>query len=330
MYYELSAKILDEVKKAGKILINCHRNPDPDSIGSALATKMVLEKMGKEVSVVCPTKLDKAASFLRGFDQIQVIDFSKFGYEDFNLFMVLDSASWGMVSGANDIPRPKKLKFVVIDHHFTNDAFGDINLTDSKTTSTAELLFKIFSDWKVEIKDELSTALLTGIIYDTGAFRYPGVSSPTLLTAADLISKGADKEKIIYNIFNNLELNFLKMVGEMIRKTEIDEKAKFCWSAIPLSVYQEYGKPDGAKEYAANTFIASLAKVEFGMIMVETEEKNLSVSFRSRGGFDVSKVALVLGGGGHKAAAGARISGLEFDDAVKKVIETARKVANEV
>lgn len=330
MNYELSAEIFEEVKKADRILINCHRNPDPDSIGSAMALFTVLKNMGKEVQVICPTKLDRNTSFLKNFEEIKTIDFKDFNFKEFNLFVVLDSSTWDMVTGAKDILRPEGLKIITIDHHFTNDNFGDINLIDPNVTSAAELLYKVLSDWEVKLDKETATALLAGIISDTGAFRYPGVSKETLLIASDLISKGAEKEKIIFNIFNNLELNVLKMVGEMINKLEIDEESKFCWCAIDLSLYEHYGKPDGAKEYASNTFIQSIAGTDFGIIMVEVEEKKLSVSFRSRTGFDVSKIALALGGGGHKAAAGANIMGISFDEAVTKVLETARKIANEI
>ena len=329
MNYDLSAKILKEVKKASKILINCHRNPDPDSIGSALALFGVLKEMGKEVEVICSTKLDKNTGFLENFEVIKTVDIKKFDFSKFDLFIVIDSSTWDMVTGAKDVERPKGLTIVTIDHHFTNDEFGDINLIDPRVTSAAELLYKVLNDWGVELDQETSTALLAGIISDTGAFRYTGVSKETLLTASDLISKGANKEKIIFNIFNNLEMNVLKMVGEMINKLEKDEEMKFCWCAIPLELYEKFGKPDGAKEYASNTFIQSIRDTDFGIIMVEVEEKKLSVSFRSRTGFDVSKIALALGGGGHKAAAGANILGLSYTDAVNKVLQTARKVANE-
>lgn len=330
MNYDLSAKILEEVKEADKILINCHRNPDPDSIGSALALFGVLKKMGKEVEVICSTKLDKNTEFLKYFKEIKTVDFKKFNFKDFDLFIVLDSSTWDMVTGAKDVLRPEGLKIITIDHHFTNDKFGDVNLIDPQVTSAAELLYKVLSDWEVKLSKETATAILAGIISDTGAFRYPGVSKETLLIASSLISKGADKEKIIFSIFNNLQINVLKMVGEMINKLELDDENKFCWCAIPLSLYEKYGKPDGAKEYASNTFIQSISATDFGIIMVEVEEKKLSVSFRSRSGFDVSKIALALGGGGHKAAAGANILGLPFEEAVKKVLETARKAANEI
>ena len=328
MNYELSEKILEEVKGAKKILLNCHRNPDPDSIGSALALKMVLQDMGKEVKVICPTRLDKGVDFLEGFEEIAVTDFSKFNFKDFNLFILLDSSTWGMVTGGGDLPTPKDLKIITIDHHFTNDNFGEINLIDPKVTSAAELLYKVLLDWKVELKPETATAILAGVISDTGAFRFPGATKETFLIAADLISKGADKEKIIYNIYSDLDINLLKLVGEMIARTEVDTVNKFCWCAIPLDLYEKYGRVDGAKEYAANTFIQSIRGTDFGVIMVETEVKKLSISFRSRGTFDVSKTALALGGGGHKAAAGATITGLSFKDAVKKVLKTAREIAN--
>jgi phosphoesterase RecJ-like protein len=101
----------------------------------------------------------------------------------------------------------------------------------------------------------------------------------------------------------------------------------FVWSAISLSTYKDFGEYPYAKEDVANLFFPIVKGTDFGIVMVETNEGVLSVSFRSRSGFDVSKIAEEVGGGGHKAAAGARIEGLPFQDAVNKVLSAARKYA---
>src|SRR3990167_9084074 len=101
MNYKESAQILEEIKKAKKILLNCHRSPDPDSIGSVLAMKLVLESMGKEIEIICPSReLYESVNYLPGYNKIKRgIDYSAFNFSDYDLFVVLDSASWGMVSG---------------------------------------------------------------------------------------------------------------------------------------------------------------------------------------------------------------------------------------
>ncbi len=326
MNYQQSKIILKEIKQSKRILLNCHRSPDPDAFGSALAMYQVLKKMGKKVEVICPNELPESVKFLAYSEKIQVVDFSTYNFLRFDLFIVLDSASWYMVSGDKDIKVPS-LPLIVIDHHKTNEKFGNINLVDAKVSSVGELLYLIFKDWKVEIDRNIATALLTGIIGDTGVFRFSNTSLKTLEAAIKLLKGGADKEKIIFHLYRSMGFNTLKMWGEFLTGMKFEKKFKFVWSALPYNKFLEYGRPLQAHEGAASMFAGVVKGVDFGIIMLEKQEGKLSVSFRARTDFDVSKIALVLGGGGHKAAAGVIIQGLAFTKAVEKVLQTAKKFA---
>ncbi|MGB6838902.1 MAG: DHH family phosphoesterase, partial [Microgenomates group bacterium] len=147
MKYKESRQIFKEIKGAGKIVINCHRGPDPDSVGSALALYQVLQSLDKEVEVICPDNLLDSYRFLRFSEKVKRINFEKFDFSSFDLFIVLDSADWGMVTGNISISQPD-IKTIVIDHHRTNRGFGKINLIDSKASSTAEVLYLLFEDWE--------------------------------------------------------------------------------------------------------------------------------------------------------------------------------------
>ncbi len=322
MNYKESKGILEEIKKSNKILINCHRGPDSDSVGSALALSTVLKKMGKNITVICPSDLPSDLQFLEGADKVWRVNFTTFNFSDYDLFVILDSSTYSLVTGLKDSDKPS-INSVVIDHHRSNEGFGKINLIDSTMTSTGELLYKIFEDWKVEITKDVAECLLTGIIGDTGTFQYPDVNENTLRIAADLIEKGANKDKIVFNLYRNIEFKEVKMWGKFIESMMIEDG--FVWSAIQLSTYKDFGEYSYAKEDVANLFFPIVKGTEFGMVMVETSENVLSISFRARADFDVSEVAKEVGGGGHKAAAGARIEGMPFQDAVNKVLRAARK-----
>lgn len=326
MNYKESSKILQEIKQAKRILINCHRGPDPDSIGSAMALRRVLEGLGKEVLVVCPSPMVSESMFIDGADKIVRIDFSKFNFSKFDLFLVVDSSTWAMVSGSEEVKIPD-IPLLVIDHHFSNKGFGKINLIDHKTSSAAEVLFNVFKDWKIKIDKIVAQSLLTGIISDTGTFQYPGVGKATLKTAGDLIGKGANKDEIIKNLIRNTDFREIKLWGKFIENMILEEKYNFVWSAIPFSIFKEFGEITYAKDDAANLLFPIVRDTNFGVVMVETKEGLLSVSFRSRDNFDVSQIASELGGGGHKLAAGVRIENLPFDKAVEKVLEVSRKYA---
>lgn len=328
MNYQQSEKILSEIKKAKKILVNCHRSPDADSVGSSLSMYSALLAMGKEVKVVCPDNLGDDLKFLPFSDKVEKIDFSKFDFSVFDLLLILDSGSVNMVTKKKDVVLPK-IRTVVIDHHITNEKFGDINLVKSDVSSTAEIIYLLFEDWEVLIEKEIAQNLLAGIIADTGVFEFPNVTTRTLAIAQKLMEKGGDREEIIFNIFKSVPFEKIKFWGEIIRRMEFDSEHKFVWSAVSNATFKELGAPVSAKESAATIFAPAVKDTDFGMVMVEEEKGILSISLRGRTDFDVSKIAKKLGGGGHISAAGAKVYEKDFDTAVIKVLETARKVVNE-
>ena len=329
MNYAESKIILAEVKKASRILLNCHRDPDPDSFGSALGLYSVLSKMGKNVRIVCPTEVFKeTVDFLDNFKKIEHIDFSKLDFSKHDLFIMLDSGSWEMVSDLRDFV-PPKIPTVVIDHHLTNSKFGTINLVDVKTTSTAELLYLVLKDWGVKLDGKEATALLTGILADTAAFRYPGSGIRTFKVAQELIALGADKDGAMLHLFSSTDFNLLKGWGELMVNAKLDKENKFYWVAVNFEKYVQMGALPDLKDSFASNFGQVIKGTDFSVTMLEVEPKKLSVSLRSRSGFDCSKIAVSLGGGGHRAASGCRVEGLAFDKAVEKVLKTAKKIANE-
>lgn len=330
MNYSQSQKILEKVKKAKKVLLNCHRNPDPDSLGSALAMRKVLMSMGKEVEVICPSEnLFENVNYLEGYGTIKKnVDFKTYDFSKYDLLITLDSASWDMVSGKKDENTPD-IKKVVIDHHDTNTGYGDLNLIDKAANSVAEMLYAVFVDWDIKIDSLVADCLMAGIVGDTGAFRYPGLGKEVFLTVVKLIELGADKDKAITKIYRNDPFNLIKFYGEVLNKMEIDKDRGFVYSVISFETYSKLDKPAMAKESAASMFAQVVEGTEFGFIAVETEPKKLSVSFRSRTGFDTSKIAVRLGGGGHIYASGGRIEGLDFEKASEKLLDTVRRVVDE-
>jgi len=324
--FKESKRILAEIKKAKNILLNCHKGPDPDSIGSALALYMVLKNMGKNVEIICPNPIFDYIKFLKNADKIKTVNFSDFDFTPYDLFITQDSGSWQIVSADENFPLPN-IPIIAIDHHITNEKFGKINLIRSEISSNAELLYLILTDWGVEIDKDIALALLTGIISDTGVFRYPGITSQTFKIASKLTELGADNNLIVSKIYFDMEFNALQFYGEILHLMEFDEEHKFIWSAIPYEKFKEYGSPYDAKSMVAGAFAQSVHGANFGIIIVEDSKNKISVSLRSKKGYDISGLAVKLGGGGHESAAGASIENLEFEKAVERVLEEARKHA---
>lgn len=326
MKYKESQLILDKIGKAQKILLGCHRNPDPDTVGSNLAMYQVLSRMGKEVKVICPDNIFEDVKFLPKSEVVEKVDYKSFDYAQYDLFILIDSSSWDMATGNKELAQ-FDLPIAVIDHHLTNTGFGEINLVDKESVSAAEVVYNVFSDWGEEIDKDIAQCLLAGIIADTGIFGYPHIHSETLAIGKELMDKGADKDQIVEQIYRNIPFEKVKMWGEIISRMEMDVEHKFVWSAVPNEIFEQYGSPVSSKETAASLFSPVVGDTEWGMIIIEEEKGILSISFRSKGSFDVSKLAVELGGGGHLAAAGAKTMHISFEQGVKKILEVARNAS---
>jgi len=326
MKYKDSKKILKIIKRAKKILINVHRNPDPDSIGSALAFYEYLINLKKDVKVICPDKLSEDNLFLPHSDKVEKVDFSNFNFNNYDLFLTLDSSSWSQVTANPELKLPN-INILLIDHHITSQKFGNTNLIDVTASSTSEMVYFLFKDWKVRLASTINQNILAGIIGDTGVLRYPNVTPDTLSVVRDLMLNGANKNEITEKLYRNYSFNGIKFWGEIIQRMEIDNNNRFVYSAIPYEIFQKFNFPYGSKEIAASLFCSVVKDTDFGMIMIEEEKGILSVSFRSRKGFNVAEVAEALGGGGHIVAAGASIRNLNYKEAVEKVLLVARKYA---
>jgi bifunctional oligoribonuclease and PAP phosphatase NrnA len=328
MNYKDSNRILEEIRKAENILVNCHQGPDPDGIGSTLALKAVLEEMGKKVSIICPSNfISRQTDFLSDYSSIQLgVDFGSFDYSKYDLFITLDTPNLELLVGKDKTVLPN-IKTIVIDHHFISTLDGFINIKDDKATSVGEMLYLIFEDWKIKIDKKIAECIMTSIIGDTGAFAYPNTTSQTLRIAAEIIDMGVDKDMIVNRIYRDENFQMLKFWSEVLSNMKIDKDCNFVYSMIPYEIYADYSRLDDAKAKAASLFAPIVAGTDFGFVGVEEKPGFMTISFRGRTDFDTSQVAKELGGGGHKVASAAKIDGLTFDQALKKVLEAAKKYA---
>ena len=327
MNYKESSTILEEIKKAKKILINCHYKPDADGIGSALAIYLALKKIGDfEIEMICPSKIPESYNYLPYFNELKHANYSEFDFSKYDLWIIPDAANWWQISGNLDFD-PPKIDVINLDHHETNEIEFENSIISKGLSSTAELLYQVFEDWGVELDKEIATCLLSGVIGDTGVFRYTNVTSKTLEISKRLMDLGADKNMIVTKTYGSIPFNEMKFWGRILDLMQFEKDYHFVWVAISLGEYEKYDRPSEAKSASASNFASIVEGTDFGIVMVEEKKDFVTCSFRSRGKFDISKIASELGGGGHKEAAGARIVGLNFEEAVKKVLEVARKYA---
>lgn len=325
MNYLESAAIKQKIDASQRILVNCHHNPDADSIGSALAMARVLKQWGKEVTIISPTDVPSNLKFLLREDTVETIDFKHFDYSKFDLFITLDSSSWSRVCGEGDLNKPD-ISLVVIDHHKSNSKFGEINLVVPEAAANCEVLFYLFKDWQIDIKI-VSEPLLAGIMGDTGALRFPEAGRKTFEVAAELMNH-ADKNNIIFSLYQSFGENHIMVWKEIMNNLAIDHEHKFVYSFIRREMLEKYGKPFNAKSELADILFQSIEGTDFGLVGAE-DDGYISVSFRSRTGVDVSALASTLGGGGHAWASAARVYNKSYEEAVEKILLEARNFSRQ-
>ena len=323
-FKKTAAKILSEIKKAKKILLALHVSPDGDSLASVMALNLVLKRMKKETQIISFSRIPSRLLDWLGDEKIENLDFAWVDFNNFDLFVALDSADKKMITRS---PFPEKFppgfKIINIDHHFTNTKYGKINLV-GQCSSTTELLYHLFAQWQVKIDQKLANFLFWGIMTDTGCFQYPNASADTFLAAAELIKKGASLDKAVLLNFRSYGLKTLKYWGKVLENIELDKSGKFVCSTVSREEKESLGVDPSEIEGAASLFAPVIVGTEFGIILNE-ESKNLTRgSLRSRADFDVSQIAQELGGGGHKQAAGFSLA-LPLEKAKEKVLEIARK-----
>ena len=326
--YQETEEILVKIRSCKKILLTLHRGPDPDSIGSNLALYQYLKDLGKEVDLISVDEPSRNLSFLEGFPEIKIEDIAEKDLSAFDLILILDSGSPEMLTYKQGFIFSNNEQVIVVDHHKTNAGYGTINLIDSSTGSVSEIIYKLLEAWGAQMSPGIATSLLTGIIGDTGSFRFESSVSPeTFIVASSLLKKGARLGQAVYNLFQSTELATLKYWGVILNNLEIKESngVKFAFSAVSEDELSYVDK--SSKSGAATVFFNSVSGTEFGLLLTQDKDA-IDGSLRSRSSLDVAMVAEVCGGGGHKAAAGFRytLDGKSFDEGVRTILGVVNDV----
>jgi phosphoesterase RecJ-like protein len=318
--------IIDEINKAKNILLHCHPSPDPDSVGSALAMKFALEGMGKNVTLIQgDNEIPKAFDF-PGVGAVEKKSYGEIDASSFDLFIALDAASPKMISFKIDVVFPDSLRVVVIDHHVSNTNYGHINCVDGTYPATAQILSDLFKEMNVRLTHDIALNLFMGMYSDTGGFRYGRVNSSTFRTVAELVDLAPEFAKIIFTMENSNRKESLIFDGLALSSIK-----EFCGGHLVIASVSNKQIVDNnidSSKISTHKIVNDIKSVEgydIGMSIVEIEPGFVKMSFRTRDSnkYDVSKLATALGGGGHRAAGGARLN-MTLPEAINKVVETAK------
>lgn len=309
----LNSDTINQIEKAVEnalnILLVSHIKPDGDSLSSMLACYRFLLLKNKKVTMYVADKLPEDFNFLVNFNQTQS-DVNKLKQEKFDLVIFLDCGDYTR-SGLKDYQNliDSKTITINIDHHYSNNNFGTINLVLPEMSSTSEVLYHFFKQINFKIDVHMASLLLTGILTDTNFFVYSNAKAETLLVAGELIKLGAKINPVLENIYQGSSYKSLKIFGKALARLNVDRENKLATTAIFLDDLEEVGSSSDEIE-GLNDYLNKIFDVEGSCVLKETEEGLVKGSLRTmKNNVDVVGIAQNFGGGGHKKAAGFKIQG---------------------
>lgn len=303
--------IKEKIENANSILILTHENPDGDAIGSSIGFMHGLKKLEKNVSVYIP-ELTSKYDFLPGYEEVKK---ELNNDEEYDLCIALDSSDVERLGTGSEWFK-KIGNTIVIDHHITNQNFGDANYVNAVASSTCQNIIVILAALEVAINKDMATCIYSGMLTDTGGFRY-NVQSETFEFAGMLLETGIDIAKIYKKLFDETTEAKTRLLSRALDRLEILEEGKIAFTYITQNDIEELKNEDGDQENIVN-YGRNIEGVEVSIFMREKDGK-YKISLRSNDYVDVSRIASKYAGGGHIKAAGFELA-IPFEQAKNNVI----------
>ena len=233
--------ILEEIKKADKIVILTHEGPDGDAVGSALAIEFALESLGKKGDVIIP-EFSKCFNFMPGIEKVK----KESDIQKYDLAIALDCADSKILKGFTNYFENAKMK-IVIDHHGSNTMYGDINFINPVAPACCQILIGMFEYFGINLTKEIGTAIMTGIITDTGGFCY-NTTSETFEFAADIIRIGVNVSDIYRRTLQTKNKANFELNKRAMERMEFLEDGKVAFTYITADDLKEVGALQGDHE----------------------------------------------------------------------------------
>lgn len=305
------------ISQAQRIALLAHEHPDGDCLGSAIGFAHILRQLGKTCVPACADPIPRAFSFLPGAEMLQ----TTLGDEQFDLIIALDAGELTRYGSlfTRHCAFLQQATIINIDHHISSNGCGQVNIIEPTAAATAELLVLFQQQAHLSLNKDAAVCLLTGLMTDTGSFQYASTTPRTLETAALLLATGVNPEQIAKPVFRSHPLAQVRYDAAVIANIQTRCNGRLIWSYATEETVAKTGlTPDmndscsGMLRDIEGAQIAAFFK-SFG------NPHETRVSLRSEAPYDIAKVCMRFGGGGHLRAAGATIA-LPLDEAMKLVI----------
>jgi bifunctional oligoribonuclease and PAP phosphatase NrnA len=318
-------RFVELIRSHQRFLLTSHIRPDCDALGSELGMAHVLEALGKDVRIVNGQGTPPNIAFIDPEKRIGVIHQTVKPEElaDREILLVLDTSAWVQLGPMREVLQTTKAKKMILDHHLGSDDLGAEAFKNVQAEATGRLVMEAAEHLGVQLTEKMATPLYAAIATDTGWYRFPSTTSETYRLAAKLMDAGA-KPAAIYNaLYEQDTLGRMKLRGGILARIVAELEGRLAYTHVLLEDFEKTGSLPSDTEDAINMLLA-IAGTQVAVIFVQLPGDAYKVSFRSRCDVDCSRLAEQFAGGGHKAAAGATMTG-SLADVQSRVLDSVRK-----
>lgn len=314
------------LQSSDNIVITCHKGPDGDAIGSSLALYLYLKKQGKNATVIVP---DDFPFFLKWLPESEHIILYEANKEVANtiinnadLIFTLDFNALHRTGDMQEVLNSASAKFIMIDHHQQPDDYAEVTYSDTTICSTCQMVYHFIDALEdiSTIDTDIANCIYTGIMTDTGSFRFRSTTSTTHRVIASLIDIGIDNAKIHQNVYDSNSYNRLQLLGKSLTNLKVIPELNTAYISLSAEEQSEFNAQKGDTEGVVN-YALSLQGIKLAAIFKEDQNSKLiKISLRSKGDFSVNEFSRThFNGGGHTNAAGGA-SKLTLEETLEKFI----------
>ena len=319
--YQAILRVFDQHQS---FVLSTHVNPDGDALGSELALYSFLKDLGKQVKIFNTDTAPKNYRFLPFYDAILP---AKAFQQDFpEVLVVLDAGVLKRIGAYLSRSLIPTQATVNIDHHSAAEPFGDYNLVETDASSTSEIIYRLIRHHGTPIGKERAICLYTGIMFDTGCFRYSNSTPMAHHVAADLIEEGIVVDEIYRAVYESMPIGTLLLLSEVFQTFGTTPDGKIGWLYATQEMFRKTGTTRDNVDGFIN-HIRSVDTVEVAILMSEQKNGESKASLRSKSSVDVGEIASVFGGGGHQRAAGCEIDA-PCEEAIGQLVATVQRQMN--
>ena len=303
-------QIINQIKNAKHILLTSHSDPDGDAVSSLLALGLAISRLDKKVTLYNSSPIPAVYRFLPSVERI-VRQIEK--AEAYDVALVLDCGDLPRVGQASSTISQIPL-VVNIDHHISNTGFGDIQLVDADACSTAEIVYRLIKALNVPLDKAIATSIYTGILTDTGSFRFSNTNPAAFAISHEMTELGVEPYSVAQRVFGTYSLERIKLLNLALDSLEISKNGKLSVMTVTNAMFDftetQPEDVDGMINYARriqSVKVAALIQEQRNGKTKSDSKRHFHVSLRSDGSVDVAAIAGAFGGGGHASAAGFQV-----------------------